>query len=135
MTHSLSPVILLGVAVAIWTAGFDILYSLQDMNFDKKQGLHSVPSHFGPRVSIYISRFCFLMMTLLLLTAGYLAEMSYIYFSGVALVAAILAYQHYMIRDAINDGKSEKIGAAFFNANAMISILFFVMAEIDYLVF
>jgi 4-hydroxybenzoate polyprenyltransferase len=128
-------VLMLGAAVALWTAGFDILYSLQDMEFDRQRGLHSVPGRFGPAVSLWLSRASFLGTVALLAGAGALAGRTWIYFLGVALVGGILAAEHWLVRDAKDTGRSRHINLAFFNLNAYVSVVFFVCAELDYLVF
>ncbi len=122
--------ITLGAAVAAWTGGFDVLYALQDMNFDRKAGLHSAPARLGPRVSIYLSRASFLLMIGLLIVTGWLTHQSMIYFVGVAIIFVFLAWEHYAVRDAVVDGQSRGINAAFFNANAAVSLLYltFVVA-------
>lgn len=127
------PVLLVGLAVTLWTAGFDILYSLQDMQFDKDKGLHSVPRYFGPRNSLYISRVSFAAMVVLLCIAGRFSGLGALYYFGVAVVGGILTFEHVMVRDARHDGRSAKINAAFFNANAYVSVAFFAFALADVL--
>ena len=126
-----SSVLLLALAVAQWTAGFDILYSLQDRDFDMVTGLRSVPVQFGPLVSLWISRACFVAMILLLALVGWVAGLGPIYFAGVTLVAALLIYEQYLVRDVKKYGTSKNINAAFFNLNAYVSVLFFVMTQLD----
>ncbi len=127
------PVLLLGTAVALWTGGFDILYSLQDMDFDRSKGLHSVPGRFGPSASLWLSRVSFGGTVSLLAVAGMLAGRGALYGIGVTFVAAILATEHWLVRDAKRDGRSKHINVAFFNLNAYVSVVFFVFAELDYL--
>jgi 4-hydroxybenzoate polyprenyltransferase len=125
------PVVLLGVAVTLWTAGFDILYSLQDLEFDRSRGLHSVPGVFGPAKSLWISRVSFAGMIASLGAVGVLSGLGIFYAAGVALVAGILVFEQWLVRDARIDGRSARIGVAFFNANAYVSIVFlaFVLAD------
>lgn len=127
------PVLLLGMAVALWTAGFDILYSLQDMDFDRVRGLHSVPGRFGPSASLWLSRASFAGTVVVLAAAGHLAGRGVIYALGVTIVAAILATEHWLVRDARADGRSKHINVAFFNLNAYVSVVFFVCAQLDFL--
>jgi 4-hydroxybenzoate polyprenyltransferase len=135
LTGTASPaVLLLGVAVCFWTAGFDVLYALQDLEFDRVNGLYSVPRRFGPRRSLWISRASFALMVMALASAGVLAGAGRVYYGGVAAVAALLAYEHFLVRDACHDGKSRHLGVAFFNLNAYVSVVFFVFAELDWLV-
>ena len=125
-------VTLLGIAITMWTAGFDILYSLQDIAFDRGKGLRSIPSRFGPAPAILVSRSCFITMITLLLWVGHFASRGAIYYAGVLAIALILFYEQYLIRDAKLTGKSKNISAAFFNANAYVSVAFFAAVVADY---
>lgn len=126
-----APVLMLGAAVALWTAGFDILYSLQDLDFDRQVGLHSVPGRFGPARALWLSRLSFVAMIVLLSAAGHLTGRGIAYFVGVAIVGGILTYEHLLVRDAKETGKSAHINVAFFNANAYVSVVFFAFAALD----
>jgi 4-hydroxybenzoate polyprenyltransferase len=126
-----AKIILIGLAVAFWTAGFDLLYSLQDREFDVGQGLHSVPARFGYRVAIWLSRLSFMVMIFLLLTAGVLAGAGIFWWIGVAFVAGILFLEHWLIRDAMVTGSSDMINAAFFNLNALVSVVFLTFAILN----
>lgn len=128
-----TSVLLIGTAVAFWTAGFDILYSLQDMVFDRKMGLKSVPARFGTKGALIISRMSFTVMAILLSAAGVMTSRGVLYFSGVAVVSGILAYEHWIVRHTDKSGNSPNINAAFFNWNAAVSIIFFIMALADVL--
>ncbi len=135
LSNSVSPAVLLtGAAVALWTAGFDILYSLQDIGFDRANRLHSVPGRFGPASSLWLSRLSFAVMVVVLAVAGQLAGLGWIYDLGVAIVAGILTYEHILVRDARHTGQSKHINVAFFNLNAYVSVVFFIFAELDFLI-
>jgi 4-hydroxybenzoate polyprenyltransferase len=125
---------LVGLAVALWTAGFDLLYSLQDQDFDRQQGLHSAPAKLGHKATIWLSRVSFAMMVITLVFAGHAAGAAVFWYSGVAVVATILSIEHWLIRDAMRLGTSEKINIAFFNLNAMVSVLFLLFVAVDYYV-
>lgn len=125
------PIVLMGLAVTFWTAGFDILYSLQDMEFDRAHGLRSVPGRFGPVRSLWLSRLCFVAMIGLLTSVGTLAGGGAIYYLGVAAVAGILTYEHVLVRDARETGVSKNLGVAFFNVNAYVSVAFLGFAALD----
>ena len=125
------PIILVALAVAAWTAGFDLLYSLQDREFDQAHGLHSAPAKIGHRAAIWLSRGSFVLMILMLGVAGWSSSAGKWWFFGVAIVAAILSFEHWLIRGAMTTGKSDKINMAFFNLNALVSILFFVFSLVD----
>ncbi|MEZ4742541.1 MAG: UbiA-like polyprenyltransferase [Bdellovibrionota bacterium] len=127
-------VILIGVAVTFWTAGFDILYSLQDREFDSRSNLYSYPSRFGPWRSVLVSRFCFAVMILALSIAGFFASMGEFYYSGVVLVAIILSYEHWLVKDVKKMGDSKHINSAFFTANAWVSVCFYVFVQLDFII-
>lgn len=126
------PVVALGLAVMFWTAGFDILYSLQDREFDLNKGLHSAPARLGHKTAIWLSRISFVMMTFCLWYSGDKINAGIWWDVGVAVVFAILAFEHWLIRGAMMTGKSEKINVAFFNLNALVSVAFFVFALLDF---
>ncbi len=108
-------------AVLCWVAGFDILYSLQDEEFDRSNGLHSVPAAFGVSGAIRISRVLHLTCVVLFLATGMLfPELGTLYLAAVALVAVMLLYEQTLVRA---DDLS-RIDAAFFNVNGAISLIF-----------
>jgi 4-hydroxybenzoate polyprenyltransferase len=117
--------LLIGAGVMMWTAGFDIIYALQDMKFDSQQNLRSVPVRFGLKGSLFISRCCFAAMILLLISAGVLQQCDIVYFVGVALLAGIMAYEHWLVR------KGDNINQAFFTVNSWVGIIFFVFSQLD----
>ena len=125
------PIVLLGTAVMFWTGGFDILYSLQDLDFDKKLGLYSVPSKFGPAGAIWLSRLSFGVMVVLLTFVGEVSNRGALYFVGIFIISAILMAEHWLVRDAKKTGKSALIGVAFFNINAWVSVVFFAFVVFD----
>lgn len=128
------PVIAVGTAVALWTAGFDLLYALQDLEFDREAGLNSFPAAFGPRKTLAVSRACFVGMLALLVATGIYDGLHGLYYVGVAAVATILGYEQWIVRDARDTGKSSRINAAFFNANAYVSVVFLVFVVLDHLI-
>ena len=120
--------IALAGAVLCWVAGFDILYSLQDMEFDRREGLHSVPAAFGSRGALWISRALHLVCVVLFAMVGVLVpELGALYFAGVGLIALMLMYEQSLVRA----DDFSRIDAAFFNVNGAISLVFFalVLAE------
>jgi len=127
-------VLLLGAAVMFWTAGFDILYALQDMAFDQKAGLQSVPARFGAHRSLYASRASFAAAVICFAMVGVLGNLGAIYFAGVTVIGAILAGEHVLVRDARVDGRSKHFNAAFFTANAFISMLFLAFITADQII-
>lgn len=109
----------LGLSVLLWVAGFDILYSCQDVAFDRDAGLHSVPARLGVRRSLWVARVSHLSMVLCLLAVAWLASLGWLYLSGVAMAALLLLYEHRLVRP---DDLS-KINVAFFTVNGCISLL------------
>lgn len=128
------PIFFIGVAVTFWTAGFDIIYSLQDRDFDGNEGLHSAPQRFGYARAIDFSRLFFLCMILALSIAGFLADSGWIYFVGTAAIATILFCEHFLIKDAKKSGHSKYINKAFFDFNAFVAVFFFAISLADVLV-
>lgn len=115
-------------AVLCWVAGFDILYSLQDEEFDRELGLHSVPAAVGGSRAISISRFLHLLCVAFFTVSGVLfVGAGPIFYLGIVMIAAMLVYEHSLVRA---DDLS-RIDAAFFNINGAISLIFFflVLAE------
>lgn len=127
------PVIMIGFGVMFWTAGFDVIYSLQDREFDKSASLNSIPQRFGFATAINLSRLSFGVMILSLATAGMRANSGTIYFGGLAFIAVILAGEHFLIRDAKVNGRSKYLNKAFFDFNAFVSVFFLVIALADVL--
>lgn len=116
--------VLLGLAVLTWVAGFDIFYSLQDTEFDKKEGLHSIPARFGTAKAVWAARVLHLGTLLFLIALGIMLQISYIYWVGLAFAGAILAAEHALI----GQGRTRHIGLAFFTLNGVLSTVFFVFA-------
>ena len=117
----------LGAAVAFWVAGFDLFYSLFDRDVDVEQGLHSAATRFGVR-GVFVGARIFHALTVLLLAAvGVGLGLGWWYWFGVAAVAALLAYEHSLVRP----GDLRRLDAAFFTVNGLISVVFFafVVAE------
>lgn len=122
----------LGIAMACWVSGFDILYSLQDLEFDKESGLKSIPVKFGIKNSLRIAKLLHLITFFSLLLVGYFYyKATWIYFLGLSLIALFLAYEHSLIKE--ND--LSKINKAFFTTNGFISIIFFLVILINHLYF
>jgi 4-hydroxybenzoate polyprenyltransferase len=108
--------------VLCWVAGFDILYSLQDMEFDREQGLHSIPAALGARGALWTSRLLHAACAGLFLAVGLLVpELGTPYFAGVGLIAAMLVYEQSLVRE----DDFSRIDAAFFTINGAISLVFF----------
>jgi 4-hydroxybenzoate polyprenyltransferase len=117
----------LALAVATWVAGFDILYALQDVAFDRENALHSVPVAFGEAGALAVARALHVITVGSLALVGLAAGAGWLYAAGVAVAAALLLYEHSLVRV----GDLSRLDAAFFTMNGIISIAFFgfVLAE------
>lgn len=123
-----TPALVLGGVVLFWVAGFDILYALQDREFDKAAGLHSIPVLLGVEGSLWAARIFHLVMMGLLLGLLSLMHLGSMFMLGILVVAGMLLYEHWLLKD----GNLDKLDAAFFNMNGYISvaILLFTAAEV-----
>jgi 4-hydroxybenzoate polyprenyltransferase len=126
-SHPWWVLVLLAAAVMSWVSGFDIFYSLQDIGFDREQGLHSLPAALGEGRAIQIARALHSLTILALALVGVGIAAGWVYALGVATVAALLVYEHSLVRV----GDLSRLDAAFFTLNGVISITFFgfVLAE------
>jgi 4-hydroxybenzoate polyprenyltransferase len=118
---------LLGLAVALWVGGFDLFYSLFDLEIDREQGLHSFATRFGERTLFWGARLAHLGTVVALTAVGLGLHLGAIYWLGVVAVLLLLAYEHALVRP----GDLRRLDAAFFTMNGVISIVFFafVLAE------
>jgi 4-hydroxybenzoate polyprenyltransferase len=119
----------LALAVIFWLAGFDILYALQDYEFDRKAGLQSIPRRFGIRRSLWLSRAFHLFTWLLLVLTGRIFGLGVFYYIGIIITAGLLLYEHSLVKE---DDLS-KLDIAFFNMNGYISITVFFFTFLDIL--
>ena len=117
----------LALAVVTWSGGFDILYALQDEEFDRAHGLHSLPSALGVPRALALSRLLHVGTVLFLGLAGVGADGGWPWFAGVGVTAALLLYEHSLVKE----GDLSKLDAAFFTMNGVISMVFlgFVLAD------
>jgi 4-hydroxybenzoate polyprenyltransferase len=120
---------LLGFAVVFWLFGFDIIYALQDVEFDRTAGLFSIPARVGNAKALLISRLGHILMIALLAGFGVVAHLHAIYFVGVGLVAILIAYEQSLVKP---DDLS-KLNFAFFNLNGYISMGYFAFTLADVL--
>jgi 4-hydroxybenzoate polyprenyltransferase len=119
--------IALAVAVATWVAGFDIFYSLQDVDFDRAQRLRSIPAELGEHRAIRVARMMHLVSIAALIAVGLAMSGGGWYWIGVIVASALLLYEHSLVIP----GNLEKLDAAFFTMNGMISIAFFFFVLMD----
>jgi 4-hydroxybenzoate polyprenyltransferase len=128
----LVPAVILGAAVLAWVAGFDIIYACQDAQFDRGAKLHSVPAALGIPRALRIAAACHLATLVLLSVLPWWCPhvpLGWIYGLGVAAVAALLVYEHALVRP----DDLTRVNAAFFNVNVIISVGLLVVGAIDLL--
>jgi 4-hydroxybenzoate polyprenyltransferase len=129
--QDLSTPLLLGAAVLFWVSGFDILYACQDADFDRQAGLHSIPARLGIRNSLRLAAVCHAIMFGLLVGLGFLVpSFGVIYFSGLALIAALLIYEHWIVRP----DDLTRVNQAFFQVNGIISMGLLLLVIVQLLV-
>lgn len=121
--------LILSLAVILWTAGFDLIYACQDAEFDRREGLRSVPARWGVARALWLSRWLHAGMIAALISLGGSADLGSLYFGGVAASAGMLIYEHSLVspRDL------SRVNRAFFTVNGCISIFLFAMTLGDLL--
>ncbi len=118
------------VTVALWTAGFDVIYACQDIEFDRSEGLHSIPGRFGLNKALMIAKALHGLTAIGLISLFLLTDLSWWYLAGTLIAGAILYYEHMLVspRDL------SKLNLAFFTMNGALSIVIFVFTLIDLVV-
>jgi 4-hydroxybenzoate polyprenyltransferase len=122
-------IIWLTAAVMFWTAGFDVIYACQDYDFDRSEGLHSIPRFMGLGGALTVAKFLHLFMVLCLLALVIQFHLGLLSFAGVLGVMALLAYEHKLV----NPHDLSRLNAAFFTVNSYVSVLFFAFGAADIL--
>jgi 4-hydroxybenzoate polyprenyltransferase len=118
---------ILGLAVLFWVAGFDIIYACQDVEYDRQAKLASIPARLGVSNSLRIALICHVIMLGLLLEFYWVADLGAIYLIGLSSVAALLAYEHWLVKpDDLG-----RVNRAFFHVNAVISVGLFVVVVLQ----
>jgi len=118
--------VLLSIGVMFWVAGFDLLYSLQDIEVDKELGLHSIPSKFGAKKTMLISKVFHALTILFWLLFVIASQSGFFGYVAVLVGAAMLTYEHIIVNRDFT-----KIDKAFFTVNGYLGIIFFVLVVID----
>jgi 4-hydroxybenzoate polyprenyltransferase len=115
------PVYVLWFALTVWIAGFDLIYACQDVAFDRRHGLHSVPARFGIAAALNTARVCHLLTIAAFALLGWMMGLGPLYWAGVLVVAALLVYEHSLVspRDL------SRLDIAFFNVNGYIAVILF----------
>ena len=122
--------IFLSIGVMFWVAGFDLLYSLQDIEVDKKLKLHSIPSKFGVEKTMFISKVFHALTVIFWLLFVIFSDSSYFAYIAVILSTLMLSYEHYLVNKDFR-----KIDKAFFTVNGYLGIIFFVLIVLDNIFF
>ncbi len=112
--------VLLTLAMMFWIAGFDVIYACQDVEIDRREGLHSVPARFGIAPALWFSRVSHLIAVACMFALGLVAELSWVYWIGVAAAAGILVYEAALVRP----NNLDNLQKAFFDMNGYVSVIF-----------
>jgi 4-hydroxybenzoate polyprenyltransferase len=115
------PVYVLWLALTVWIAGFDLIYACQDVEFDRRHGLHSVPARFGIPTALTTARACHLLTIAAFALLGWMMGLGVLYWLGVLAVAALLVYEHSLVSPT----DLSKLDVAFFNVNGYIAVILF----------
>jgi 4-hydroxybenzoate polyprenyltransferase len=108
-----------GAAVAVWTAGFDVIYATQDYECDVRDGVHSVPADFGIARALLVTKVTHALAFLLFLLGGYLVGASWWYYAGVAIAGILLAYENAIV----SSDDLSRVDAAFFTVNGFVAVI------------
>lgn len=123
------PAAALAGAVLLWVAGFDVIYACQDIAIDRRERLLSLPAGVGPGKALWIARGCHVLCVLLLALLALTPELGVIYLAGVALAAALLVWEHAVVRP----GDFSRVNLAFFTLNGCVSIVMAIAGIADIL--
>ncbi len=122
-------IIPMGIAIIFWLAGFDTLYALQDIEFDKSYGIYSIPRRFGIKNALLLAKIFHTITFFMLIINGILFKLGIFYWIGMVIVAGLFIYEHSLVKE---DDLS-KLDMAFFNMNGYISITVFIFTLMDYI--
>jgi 4-hydroxybenzoate polyprenyltransferase len=116
------PVYILWFALTVWIAGFDLIYACQDVEFDRRHGLHSVPARFGIPAALTLARLCHLLTIAAFALLGWAMGLGLLFWLGVLVVAGLLVYEHSLV----SPGDLSRLDVAFFNVNGYIAVILFL---------
>lgn len=119
--------VVIGLAVAFWVAGFDTMYACQDIAFDREQGLKSIPARFGEKGALVYSALFHFLTVLALALNGYFLNLSWWYCGGVLFVAALLVYEHWIVRP----GAMSRVNFASFRINHFVGLIILTTTLLD----
>lgn len=123
------PAVLLVGAVTMWIAGFDIIYACQDLDFDRREGLHSLPAKLGPAAALWIARGAHLLTVALLAAVGVQTQLGWLYWIGVGVVAVLLAVENAIV----HPHDFSRVNLAFFSVNGVVSVVMGIVTVADIL--
>lgn len=123
--------VLFSFAVIFWVSGFDIIYALQDVEFDQSQQLYSIPSVLGKKKALNVSKFLHFLSAVCVVTAGVYGGFHWFYWVGIAVFVGMLFYQHSLVKP--ND--LSKVNIAFMTANGIASVVFGILVIADLFIF
>ena len=120
--------VLFSFAVVFWVSGFDVIYALQDVDFDQSQQLYSIPSTLGKAKALRVSELLHFLSAACVLAAGYYGQFHWVYWIGIAVFAGMLIYQH----SIVTPSDLSRVNIAFMTANGIASVVFaiFVIADL-----
>jgi 4-hydroxybenzoate polyprenyltransferase len=119
--------LLFSFAVIFWVSGFDVIYALQDVEFDQSQNLYSIPSTLGKVKALHVSELLHLLSAVCVIAAGFYGHFHFMYWTGIAVFCGMLLYQHSIVKP--NDLR--RVNLAFMTANGIASIVFGVLVIAD----
>jgi 4-hydroxybenzoate polyprenyltransferase len=123
--------ILFSLAVLFWVSGFDIIYALQDEEFDKEHKLYSIPAWLGKAKALRVSEFLHLLSASAIVLAGYYGNFGWLYWMGAAIFIIMLGYQHSVVKPT----DLRKVNLAFMTANGIASVVFAIFVIADLLIY
>ena len=126
---ALTPIILAAV-VTLWIAGFDIIYATQDIDFDRKVGLFSIPAKFGLKGALFISTVFHFIVILLLISLYFIMNLGLIYLFGIFISSILLGIEHYIV----SPSNEKKMKIASYNINQIVSVLIFIFTILDFFI-
>jgi 4-hydroxybenzoate polyprenyltransferase len=125
------PPFILAAIVTLWVSGFDIIYGTQDIDFDRQNGLFSIPARFGLNYALFISSMFHLVMVLLLFSLYFIMNMGWIYLAGIFISAVLLILEHYIVSPA----NEKKMKIASYNINQIVSMIIMLFSLLDTFVY
>lgn len=122
------PAVWLGAAVLFWVAGFDTIYALQDVEFDRRARLFSFPARWGETAALWLARLCHALSVLLLLAVWWSAQLGDVFLFGIVGIACLLVVEHWLVRQQ----DPHRIHLAFFHVNSIVSlsVLAFICVDV-----